>query len=233
MRILIIDDDPDTCHLLDTVLGADGYEVRATHTSEEGVQLLHRVPPDLVFLDIMLPDIDGWESCRLIRTFSDVPILMISAFARTADDMVRGLECGADDYLPKPLDFNLLRAKVRALLRRSTQTEWRGEHPAYVDPHLTVDLHRQQLYVQGNPVHLSPLEWQLLELLVLNINQTVPTLELAQELWPGLADESAMGYVRTYVKRLRSVIEPNPQDPSYIQCDYGLGYYFESQASRT
>ncbi len=228
MHILVIDDDEDTCHLLDTVLGAGGYEVRAANTGEEGLHMLQRCDPDLVMLDVMLPDTDGWRLCRLIRTFSSVPIFMISAFARTVDDMARGLDSGADDYLAKPLDFDLLKAHVRALLRRSAQVGWRSEHLAYLDSHLTVDLRHQQVYVRGNLVILSLLEWQLLELLVCNINQTVPTLEIAEELWPGMADESSMGYVRTYIKRLRQAIEPDSRRPQYLLTERGLGYRFAS-----
>ncbi len=227
MRILVIDDDPDTCHLVDVVLGAEGHEVRSATSGEEGLQFLGRAHPDLVILDVMLPHLYGWEVCRHIRTFSDIPVVMISAFARTADDMVHGLECGADDYLPKPLDFNLLRAKVRVLLRRNAQGERRGEHPAYVDAHLTVDLQHQQVYVQGNPVHLSPLEWQLLEILVRNINQAVPAIEIVEELWPGADVDARVSHVYVYVERLRRVIEPDPQNPRYVVTEHGLGYRFQ------
>ncbi len=106
--------------------------------------------------------------------------------------------------------------------------EWRGEHPAYVDSHLTIDLHHQQVHVGGNPVHLSPLEYQLLELLVRSANQTVPALEIVEQLWPGQMHEATTG-LRSCIKRLRQTIEPQPRHPRYILSEHGLGYRFVTQ----
>lgn len=228
MRILVVDDDLDSCDILSLTLGKESYEVTCARTYEEGLRTLNRIKPDLIILDVMLPRMNGWDLCQQIRTFSDVPILLISAFARTADDMAHGMDCGADGYLAKPINSNLLKATIRALLRRNVQADGYLEHVAYVDAHLTVDLHNRHVYVQGNLVRLSLLEYQLLELLVRNINQTVPTLEIVEELWPTLDIEKAIGYVRTYVKRLREAIEPDPSHPQYLITERGFGYSFLS-----
>ncbi len=228
MLILLIDDDQDTLDLISLNLSAAGHEVSAVSAGEEGLQLLRRREPDLIILDVFLPLLNGWELCQRIRTFSSVPILMISAFARTVDDMVRAVDSGADDYLAKPLDFVLLKARVRALTRRGSQGDWHSSRPAYIDARLRLDLHRQQVYVQGNFVTLSPLEWQLLELLVRNIDQTVPAIEIVEALWPGQRHEETTS-LRTYIKRLRQIIESDPRHPHYILSEHGLGYRFATQ----
>lgn len=229
MKVLIIDDEEDSLYLLASFFESEGYEVQEASTSREGLKMLQQSEPDLVILDVRLPHLSGREVCQLIRTFSDVPIVMVSAYDRSNEDIIRGLNVGADDYLPKPIDFDLLKARVTSLLRRSTRTTWRESRPAYIDPFLIVDLYRQQVQIEGQPVSLSPLEYRLLALLVRNANQTVPSLEIVETLWPRADPDEYTGYVHTYVKRLRKIIEPDQQNPRYIITDHGLGYHFESQ----
>lgn len=222
MHVLIIDDDAECCDLLKTFLESEGFSVCTTLTGIKGLQLVRQLHPALVILDVMIPGMGGREVCRHIRFFSDVPILMISSVARQVGDMVEGLNLGADDYLAKPLDFDLLAAKVTALLRRSGMVGWRQEHPIYVDSYLMIDLQHQRVCAQGGLVSLSPLEYQLLELLVCNVNQIVPSLEITERLWPGQAEEST-DRLRTHIKRLREAIEPEPRNPQYVLNEQGLG----------
>ena len=230
MRVLIIDDEEDSQKLLTAFFQSEGFAVALARTSKEGLYNLKSFDPDLVVLDVRLPEMSGEEVCQRIRATSDVPIMMISAYARDNDDIIRGLNSGADDYLPKPLDYDLLKARVDALLRRSTKLEWRDDHPAYVDTHLVIDLNREQVRVGGQPTKLSPLEFRLLVLLVRNISQAVPSLEIVERLWPTAPPDEYIGYVHTYVKRLRDIIEPNPKKPVYIITEHGLGYRFVPQS---
>ncbi len=228
--ILIIDDDPDTHDFLTPCLEAEGFDVHSAHSGTAGLEMLHQHDLDLVLVDIRLPQIDGWEVCRRIRAFSSIPMVIISAVAQDDDDVVRGLSIGADDYLTKPLRPNVLTARVRALLRRSADVRWRDERKVYVDPHLTVDLHRSQVHVEGQRAALTRLEYLLLETLVVHAGQIVPLLDIVEELWSDEIDIEYARYVRIYIKRLRSIIEPNPSDPKYIITHRGLGYSFQPQA---
>lgn len=228
MHILIIDDDEESCDLLETFFINEGFVVHYTLAGPGGLQLVSQLKPDLVILDVRMPEMDGREVCQRIRAFSDVPILMISAFAIQVGEMVQGLNCGADDYLAKPLDFDLLIAKVAALLRRSGMVNWQQGHPVYVDPYLMVDLRHQRVCVQGQVVSMSPLEYRLLGLLLYNINRTVPAIDIMEHLWPGRAGESTDS-LRTHIKRLREIIELEPNNPRYILTEHGIGYRFVTQ----
>lgn len=232
MRVLIINDDQDAINTMASSLEPLGFCIAFSHTAEQGLHLARQLQPDLVLLDILLPDASGFEVCRQIRSFSDAPIILISGVAIQTEDIIRGLELGADEYLLKPIESYLLQAHVLALLRRSSMVTWAEQHPAYVDSHLIIDLGSQMVYVDGQTVSLSPLEYNLLETLVCNRGQTVPTLELIETLWPDCEASEAYGaYVRQYIKRLREMIEPDPAQPQYIITDYGLGYRFAPSSS--
>ena len=229
MRITLIDDDLDTHQFLTTFLEAEGYDIQSAYNGEEGIQVIHNFDPDLVLLDIQMPEILGWEVCQQIRTFSDVPIMMISAFASEDSDEVRALGIGADDYMTKPLQLEVLKARMQALIRRSVKNEWRGKKQGYVDSHLTIDLHRKQIRVKGQLVSLSFLEYRLLEILARNPDYAVPMIEIIEELWSTKVDDSYARYVRIYVQRLRKHIEPVPSNPVYIVTEHGFGYRFNSR----
>ena len=229
MRILIIDDNVEACDTMSVFLNAEGFQVSVAHTGADGLQTMRRVKPDLVILDILLPGMDGREVGQRIRSASDVPILMMSAFAQQAEDVVQGLALGGDDYIFKPIDFDILKARVLALLRRSTGLNGHSRRRAYVDSYLVVDLDNEQVSVQGQHVSLSPLEYHLLEVLVINAGQAVPALEIIEELWPGADGDEHAGSLHTYVSRLRKIVEPNPQNPQYIVTEHGFGYRFIPQ----
>lgn len=226
MRVVIIDDDDDTHDFLIPYLKSEGFDTYSAYSGRTGLELVHSKDPDVIVLDVQLPQDDGWEICRSIRSFSSVPILMISAVAQDDDDVIRGLSLGADDYLLKPLRLNVFGARLRALLRRSTSPAWPANTLAYVDHRLMIDLYRRQVYVQGTRISLSSLEFRLLELLVSSRNQVVPTLEIVENLWSDETDLEYMRYVRVYIRRLREALEPDPRHPQYIITEHGLGYQF-------
>ena len=216
MDIVVIDDDPDTQDILSLYLKSEGFHLFPALTGLEGLQLVKQHDPDLVILDVLLPQMDGWETCKNLRSFSSVPILMISAAHKDDEDVVRGLNAGADDYISKPIKPSLLKARVNALLRRSNHVEPTPGRSVYIDTHLRVDTHRQQVFVQGNRLSLSSLEYRLLEILVVNAPTAIPMVEIVEELWSEEVDNSYAQYVRIYIGRLRKHIEPNPQKPRYI-----------------
>nr|MBN1229937.1 response regulator transcription factor [Anaerolineae bacterium] len=227
MRILIIDDDPDTQEYLLPVLQSAGYEVIPALSGPEALDRLMRSDPDLVILDIRLPHMDGWEICQRIRAISKIPILMVTAAAQDDQDIVRGLNLGADDYLLKPLRPDVLVARIQALLRRSLELGWHSRRQAYMDSYLTVDLHREQVFVQGQRVSLTALEYRLLGILVRNRGITVPVAEIVEYLWSEEIDDTTAQYVRSYIWRLRKAIEPDPSNPRYLVTEHGFGYRFE------
>lgn len=230
MRILLVDDDPDTHEVLASYLASAGFEVRNAYTGLEGISCVQEFKPDLLILDVELPYIDGWDVCKRIRMISDLPILMISAVAREEKDIIHALNTGADDYLLKPFHLEVLRAHINALLRRSIMFgQHNHHHSGYIDEHLVVDLRQGKVYVSGRSISLSFLEYHLLELLVKNTNSTVPNLEIVEELWSDEVDDSYLRYVRIYIQRLREAIEPDPRNPVYIVTAYAHGYRFCSQ----
>lgn len=226
MRVVIIDDDIDTHDFLIPYLKSEGFDTYSAFSGKTGLKSVQSKDPDLIVLDVQLPQVDGWDVCRSIRSFSGVPILMISAIAQEDDDVVRGLSLGADDYLLKPIRLNIFGARLRALLRRSANPAWQVNKLAYIDDRLMIDLYRRQVYVRGSRISLSSLEFRLLELLVSNRNHTVPTLEIVEELWSDQTTSEYMHYVRIYVQRLREALEADPHHPEYIITEHGLGYQF-------
>jgi len=226
MRVVIIDDDTDTHDFLIPYLKSEGFDTYSAFSGKTGLEAVQSEDPDLIVLDVQLPQVDGWDVCRSIRSFSGVPILMISAIAQEDDDVVRGLSLGADDYLLKPIRLNVFGARLRALLRRSANPSWQVNKLAYIDHHLIIDLYRRHVVVQGSRLLLSNLEFRLLEILVANRNHTVPTLEIVEELWSDQTTPDYMHYVRIYIKRLREALEADPRHPQYIITEHGLGYQF-------
>lgn len=229
MRIVLIDDDLDTHDYITLYLKSEGFEIYSAYTASEGLELTQQKDPDLVILDILMPQMNGWDTCRRIRTFSNVPVLMISAVACNETDIVHGLSIGADEYLTKPLKPLILQARINALLRRSNNATWRHSRQRYVDSHLAADLYRKEVFVRGERVSLSFLEYRLLELLIINAGIAVPTAEIIEELWSEDANNSHDRYVRIYIGRLRKLIEPEPHEPRYIVTEHGFGYRFNPQ----
>ena len=227
-KILIIDDDPAFLNLVEQVLTQKGYEVLKASSGREGLRLIFDQRPDLVLLDVMIPGVDGWQVCSRIREISDIPIIMITGRHKSEEDVVRGLDYGADDYLTKPLGSRELVARVRAVLRRaelpSSQDIRQGV--IYSDGFLTVDITERKIIVNGKRIKLTPREFRLFTLLVENAGRILTHKQLLEKVW-GWEYTDDLDYVRIYISHLRQKIEPDPSLPRYIITEPGVGYSFQ------
>jgi two-component system alkaline phosphatase synthesis response regulator PhoP len=225
-KVLVVDDDPALLPLIETTFAREGYEVYSASDGKQALRMLFANHPDLVVLDIMMPRMDGWETCRRIREVSDVPIIMLTARGQE-EDVVRGLDHGADDYLTKPFSIKVLLAHARAVLRRAALPPL-GEEEAttYSDDHLTMDLKERRVTVDGELIKLTPTEYRLLAYLVQNAGRSLTSREILQNVW-GWEYQDEVDYVRVYIWHLRQKLEEDPKDPRYIQTETGVGYRFE------
>ncbi len=228
-KILIVDDEPAQLRLAEQVLGGKGYEIKKAGSGQEAVRIFFEGKPDLVLLDVMMPEIDGWQTCRLIREASDVPIIMLTGKRFSEDDIVRGLECGADEYLAKPVGNRELLARVKAAFRRIETISQRNHRKKVVfsNDYLTVDVAERKVTVKGNKLKLTPREFRLLALLVENADRILTHQQVLENIW-GWEYIDDVDYVRIYVSHLRQKIEPTPSQPRYIITEPGVGYYFHS-----
>jgi len=228
--ILIIDDNENMVRALTLYLSRAGYRVLSALSGIEGVKSFHQNRPDLVILDIMMPDLDGWEVCRRIRDVSNVPIIMLTAKGQEPDK-VKGLRMGADDYVVKPFSMRELEARVRAVLRRSQLSQERWEGVLYSDDYLVIDAGRAEVRCGGKLINLTATEKRLLFLLARNRGRLLSTSQILTNIWgPEYIDE--VDYVRLYIWRLRQKIEPVPDRPRYILTEHGMGYRFVGTQSR-
>jgi DNA-binding response OmpR family regulator len=225
-KILVIDDDDSTVQLISILLERRGYEVIKALRAEDGLRKAYRTHPDLVLLDIMMPDMDGWEVCHRLRELSDVPIVFLSA--RTdMRDVVRGLEMGADDYIIKPYDNDELIARIRAHLRRSPSPVV-SEELVFNGGEFRVNFLNREVRVRNKQVHLTPKEFSLLGVLVRNAGRVITRADLVKEAWgPQYGD--AVDSLKLYVHYLRQKIESDPGRPEYILTSRGVGYRFASR----
>jgi len=228
MKAMIVDDEQAIRDALGRKLKREGYDVIACQNGLDAVRAFHTERPDIVILDIIMPDgMDGLTVCRRIREVSDTPILMLSAQAITEDDIIGGLNAGADEYLAKPVRLNEFVARVAALLRRAQMTSLDGEQ-CYDDGHLSIDLHRRQVYVQSANVHLTPTEFKLLAVLMENAGRVVSQRDLLEQVW-GREYIDDVYYPRVYISQLRRKIERDASNPAYILTEHRVGYRFEKQ----
>lgn len=230
-KILIIDDDAEILELLDLLLSRFGAQVATSRTAVEGLRQFYAFRPDLVLLDLMMPQMSGWEVCERLRALSDIPIIMLTALADTRD-VARGLECGADDYVTKPFANQVLLARVRALLRRSTLTYSPAMGSAYDDGHLAIDLGRRQVLVRQSPVHLTPTEYKVLAYLFQHHDRVLTYAQILQNVWGPECGESAH-YVHVYLHRLRNKLEADPEHPRYLLTEPGIGYRFSHRLGQS
>ena len=226
-QILLIDDDPPFYNLLAGFLEDSGFEVLYAQSGQAGLKLLYDHRPDLILLDLVMPDMDGWETCRRVRQLTDVPIIFLTA----KEDEPARLECfrlGADDFVSKPPSFTELTARIEAVLRRTSQPV-RGlpsEGNLVCGP-FRLDRARRLVIREGHPIRLTPTEYRLLEKLMSQPGVVFSQEQLLKAVWgPQYAD--AAGYVRNYVWHLRKKIEPDPNDPQYLISERGFGYRFMS-----
>jgi two-component system KDP operon response regulator KdpE len=225
-RVLIVDDEPQILRALVTNLRARGYDVDAAGTGEIALQLAARHRPDLVVLDLGLPDITGLDVIAGLRGWTDVPIVILSA-RETERDKIAALDAGADDYVTKPFGMGELLARLRAALRRVVPT---SEEPVVETPDFTIDFVTKRIQRNGEDVKLTPTEWHMVEVLVRNAGKLVAQRQLLQEVWgPEYGTET--NYLRVHMAHIRRKLEPEPSRPIYFLTEPGMGYRFESPSS--
>lgn len=230
MKILVVDDDPALVDVLQASMAQEGFEVITAANGRDALARAREADPDLVILDVMMPEMDGWECCRCLRDFSDVPIIFLTV-RNGESDIVRGLTYGADDYLTKPFSLAELKARAGSILRRTGTRAERVTAQVYDDGDLRIDLQRNTVYKRNKEIALSPTEFRLLAYLVRNEGLTVTHDDLLREVWgPGYAYE--MGYLALYVHYLRRKIEDDPAKPKYVRTRARVGYYFASQVRK-
>ncbi|MBI3430973.1 MAG: two-component system response regulator KdpE [Hydrogenophilales bacterium] len=220
--VVVVEDEPQIRRFVRTGLEAEGCHVVEAGTGERGLVETGTRKPDLVILDLGLPDRDGVDVVRDLRSWSTVPILILSARVDETDK-VAALDAGADDYLTKPFGVAELLARVRALMRRTRMAG--GEGPLIAFGEITVDLARRQVIRDGSEVHLTPIEYRLLALLIANAGRVLTHRQLLREVWgPSHAEDTH--YLRVYMTGLRRKLEMNPAQPRHIRTESGVGYRF-------
>ena len=223
-KILIIDDDTGLLTLLRLGLEREGFTVLTAESGKEGLRTAYETHPDLVILDVMMPEMDGWMTCQRLRYVSDTPVIMLTAKSNRAD-ILKGLSLGADDYLTKPCNFDELKARIQTVLRRAGKRSGEPWREAYDDGNLRIDLTDGTVRRRGELIHLAPTESRLLMYLVTQKGRIVPQKELLISVW-GPEYEEEVGYLSVYVRYLRRKIEDDPANPKYIRTRWGIGYYF-------
>ena len=223
-RILVVDDEERMVRFIRLNLEHDGFEVLVAFNGRQALDRVREDLPDLVLLDVMMPDMDGFEVLRMLREFSDVPVIMLTARSME-EDIVHGLELGADDYITKPFSPRVLVSRVRAVLRRVEAARGMVSGVIEVDDRLKIDFDRREVWVEGKLVKLRPTEYRLLYHLVQNAGRVLTYEQLLRKVW-GYEYGSEHHYVRLYINYLRQKLEENPSQPKYILTERGVGYRF-------
>lgn len=227
MRVLVVDDHAPSLKWTSILLREEGYDVLLADNGRDALRIIEKEPVDLLILDIMMPQIDGYEICRRVRQNDDAGIIFVSALGET-EDRVKGLELGADDYLVKPFEPSELLARVRAVLRRTGQSQEPDS-----DQRITIDSlelnpvsNRLQLH-DGEVIDLTPIECRLLHALMRNAGRTLTHEMLLDAGW-GEHYDGSNNQVAVYIRRLRAKLEPEPDDPTFLHTVRGIGYRFEA-----
>lgn len=223
-RILVVDDEERMVRFIRLNLEHDGFEVSEAFNGNQAIQRVRTNLPDLIILDVMLPDLDGFEVLRIIREARSVPVIMLTAKGEE-EDRVRGLELGADDYITKPFSPRELVSRVRAVLRRTEMTTSGTHGIIEVDEHLKIDFDRHEVWLDGKLVQLRPTEYRLLYHLVQNTGWVISHDQLLAKVW-GYEYRDEPHYVRLYINYLRKKLEQDPANPKYILTERGAGYRF-------
>ncbi len=221
-KLLLVDDDVDTIQMLSHLLHRAGYEIQIAYSGQEALRRAFSFQPDLIILDVVMPEMNGWETLQRIREFSDVPVIMLTGMEKEVDK-VRGLDLGADDYLTKPCGVEELKARIRATLRR-TRDVAKQQVLAFADGQLVINPANRQVVVRGQEVALSPTEYKILLFLARNAGQILSPRQILRHIWGGDYDDSVKN-VKVYIWSLRRKIEENPKEPRYILTRRGAGYY--------
>jgi len=224
-QILVVDDEPRIIGFIRMNLELEGHQVLEAHNGLDALEAVRTKLPDIVLLDVMMPELDGFETLRMLREFSDIPVIMLTAKGEE-NDRVYGLELGADDYITKPFGPRELSSRIRAVLRRYDSSSSSPEEAVLrIDDRLSVDFNRREVIVNGEHIKLRPTEYRLLYHLIQNAGWTVPHDQLLAKVW-GYEYRDEAHYVRLYVNYLREKIEEDPSNPRYILTERGVGYRF-------
>lgn len=227
-RILVVDDELSVIKFLRANLEAKGYKVFAAINGAEALQTFEMELPDLVILDIMMPGVDGFEVCRQLRAWSQVPIIMLSARGDESDK-VKCLDLGADDYITKPFGAIELVARVRAVLRRTGAAAAVPPLPSFASGDFKISFAQRRVTVAGKEVRLTPTEYSILQEFVLNAGKVLTHTYLLDKVWGSEYREDTQ-YLHVFVRRLRAKFEPDPAKPRYIMTVPGVGYRFKDMA---
>ncbi len=226
-KVLVVDDEKLIVKGIRFSLEQDGMEVDCAYDGEEAFEMAKANSYDMILLDIMLPKMDGFEVCQQIREFSNVPIVMLTA---KGDDMdkILGLEYGADDYITKPFNILEVKARIKAIMRRTGNVKPKEENSKMVESgDLRLDCESRRLFILGKEVNVTAKEFDLLELLVTNPNKVYSRENLLNLVW-GYEYPGDVRTVDVHVRRLREKIEANPSEPKYVHTKWGVGYYYQS-----
>ena len=224
-RVLVVDDEPQIIKLISMNLEREGFQVISAADGYEALEKVTKELPDLVILDIMMPDMDGFETLKRIRELSSVPVIFLSVRGQEAD-RVHGLDLGADDYITKPFSPRELVSRIKAVLRRTQAKAPAIKSEIVVDDELRINFDQRKVIVRGKEVQLRPTEYRLLYQLVTNAGKLLTHETLLSRVWgPEYRDEDH--YVRLYITYLRQKIEKDPKNPKYILSERGLGYRFK------
>jgi two-component system KDP operon response regulator KdpE len=226
--ILLIEDEPQMRRFLRVTLQSHGYRLTEASSGGEGLQEATTRNPDVVLLDLGLPDMDGIEVTARLREWSEVPIIVISA-REQEEDKIRALDAGADDYLTKPFGAGELLARIRVALRHEAMKQSEQKEPVFVLDELRVDLSKRQVFLRDSEVHLTPIEYRLLAVLIKNAGKVVTHTQLLKEVWgPVYSDQTQ--YLRVYMTSLRRKLEADPARPKFLINEPGVGYRFKLPA---
>ena len=217
-KVLVVDDEPQFLRALQTNLRGAGYDVATAATAEEALSAAALTPPDVVILDLLLPDARGTEVCRELRQWTAVPIILVSAVGEETEK-IEALDAGADDYVTKPFAIGELLARLRAALRRAGP----ATEPTLRVDELEIDLEKRAVHMRGRPVHLTPHEFELLRVLAQHEGKLLTHKVILREVW-GVAYQRESSYLHVFVSQLRRKLEADPARPRYILTEPGAGY---------
>lgn len=225
-RVLVIDDEPDALELIRVMLTAEGFDVSVAQDALSGLRAAYQFHPDAILLDVMMPNVDGFEVCQRLREMTDVPIIFVTAKG-TMEDIVHGFTLGADDYVVKPFDSSELVSRLTACLRRASEQAEEDVELLFPAASIMLDCGRHELVIGSKTIYLTPKEFEVLRFLIRHAGKVLSTDAILSRVWgPEWIGEPDL--VKQYIYKLRQKIEPDPSDPHYIHTIRGGGYYFDA-----
>lgn len=224
--ILLVDDDVLLCNTFELILTDMGFNVEMAHNGVEGLKKAYKLQPDVILLDVMMPDMDGWETCQRFKEMCDVPIIMLTAID-SQENVIKGLDLGADDYIVKTVTAEELGARIRAVLRRASRSNINSskQKPIITQDNLVIDFDKHEVTVDNERVDLSPTEFRLLSVLARHKGRVLPHDFLLTQVW-GPEYIGEIDYLRLYISYLRRKLEKDPSNPNLIYNEWGVGYRF-------